>query len=87
VREFIDKLKFDHKNLILIDRGRTVNERSAVLIESGQYKGYAFFDLNYQINKPEILHNILIPMPDNRDTRNIIRGAIQKNKRLKIVSF
>ena len=43
--------------MVLVDRGRTINERSAVLIENGIYKGYAFYDLNYQINNIEILKN------------------------------
>ena len=72
VQEFINNNSFDNQNMVLIDRGRTVNERSAVLIENGIYKGYAFYDLNYQINTIEILRNIIIPMQNNRDTRNII---------------
>lgn len=84
VQEFIDKNNFENQNMILIDRGRTINERSAVLIENGIYKGYAFYDLNYQINTIEILRTIIIPMQNNRDTRNIIQSHIRKSKSLKI---
>jgi DNA polymerase-3 subunit epsilon len=73
--------------MILKDKGRTIQERSAVLIENGIYKGYAFYDLNYQIQKIEILKNIIIPMQNNRDARNIIQSQIRKNKLLKIVKF
>lgn len=87
VTEFIDKTLFDHKSMMIIDRGRTINERSAVLIEDGVYKGYAFYDLNYQINNIGILKNILVTMPDNRDTRHIIQKHIQRSRNLKIVNF
>jgi DNA polymerase-3 subunit epsilon len=73
--------------MILIDRGRNSSEHSAVLIENGIYKGYAFYDLNYQITQIEILKNIIIPMQNNRDTRNIIQSYIRKSKTLKIIKF
>jgi DNA polymerase-3 subunit epsilon len=87
VKEFIRESKFENDNMIVIDRGRAIDERSAVLIENGIYKGYCFYDLNYQINNIEILKNIIIPMQSNRDTKAIIQGYLRKNKVLKIVKF
>lgn len=87
VAEFIEEMKFENDNMVLIDRGRTVNERSAVLIENGIYKGYCFYDLNYQVNNIEILKNIIIPMQNNRDTRTIILGYLRRNKVIRIVKF
>ena len=87
VQEFIDKNLFDHKTLVLVDRGRTINERSAVLIENGIYKGYAFYDLNYQIRNIDILKNILISMQSNRDTRTILQSQIRRSKSLKLLYF
>jgi DNA polymerase-3 subunit epsilon len=87
VQEFITKNSFEDNSMILIDRGRNSSEHSAVLIENGIYKGYAFYDLNYQITQIEILKNIIIPMQNNRDTRNIIQSYIRKSKTLKIIKF
>lgn len=87
VEEFIQKNKFENDNMVVIDRGRSIDERSAILIENGIYKGYCFYDLNYQINNIEILKNIIIPMQNNRDTRTIIQGYLRRNKVLKIVKF
>lgn len=87
VQEFIDKMMFDHKSMVIIDRGRRIDERSAIVIENGDYKGYAFFDLNYQIHNLQVLKNILVPMQHNRDTRKIIADHLAKNKSAKIVSF
>lgn len=87
VQAFIDTNLFDNKTMVIVDKGRTISERSAILVEHGVYKGYAFYDLNYQINTIEILRNIIIPMQSNRDTRNSIQAYIRKNKYLKIVNF
>lgn len=87
VDAFISKYSFYHQNMIIIDKGRSIEERSAVLIEKGVYKGYAFYNLNHQINKPEILKNILIPMPHNRDIKNIIQSYLRKKRNLKIIRF
>ena len=87
VEDFINEMAFDNNNMVIIDRGRRIDERSAVLIENGIYKGYCFYDLNYQINNIEILKNILIPMQNNRDTRSIIQSYLRKNKVMKVIHF
>ena len=87
VQEFIDKNSFGTESMILIDKGRNSSEHSAVLIENGIYKGYAFYDLNYKMTQIEIMKNILIPMENNRDVRNIIQGYLRRGKVMKIVNF
>jgi DNA polymerase III subunit epsilon len=87
VQEFIQNNSFENNSMVIIDKGRTNSERSAVLIENGIYKGYCFYDLNYQINNIEILRNLIIPMQSNRDTISIIQSYLRKNKNLKIVKF
>ena len=87
VEEFLNEMSFNNQNRIIVDRGRKINERSEVLIENRIYKGYCFFDLNYQITNMEVFKNILIPMQNNRDTRTIIQGYLRKNKVLKIINF
>jgi DNA polymerase-3 subunit epsilon len=87
VQTFIDKNLFDNKTLAILDRGRTVSERSAILVENGVYKGYTFYDLNYQIINIEILRNIITPMQSNRDTRNSIQSYMRKSKTIKIINF
>ncbi|RAR49071.1 exonuclease domain-containing protein [Flavobacterium lacus] len=87
VEEFIEASQFQNDNMVVIDKGRSLEERSAILIENGIYKGYCFYDLNYQITNIEVLRNIIIPMQNNRDTKNIIQGYLRKNKVMKIVTL
>lgn len=81
----IEQFSLLDQSMVIIDIGRTIDERSAVLIENGSYKGFGFFDLNYQINNIEVLQSIITPMHHNRDTQHIIQAYIRKNKRLKII--
>lgn len=87
VLEFIEENSFENNNMVILDRGRTYDERTAVLIENGIYKGYCFYDLNYQVNNIEILKNIIIPMQHNRDTKTIIQTYLRKHKVYKIIQF
>lgn len=87
VEEFLANNEYSNQNIIAIDRGRNLQERSAVLIENGVFQGIAFFDLNYQVTNIEILRNILTPMKNSRDAKNIILSYLQKKKVLKIISF
>ncbi|MBD3582963.1 exonuclease domain-containing protein [Flavobacterium selenitireducens] len=87
VEAFLSDYTFTSENMIIMDRGRNVSERSAVLIENGIYKGYAFFDLNYQMRNPSVLYKILVPMSHNRDTTAIIRMHLRRNPKLKVVHF
>ena len=87
INKFLEEWNYKTQNMIVIDKGRTISERSAVLIENGIYKGYAFYELNYQITNPTILHSILTPMQNNRDAKNIIQSFIRKSKSIKIIHF
>ncbi len=87
VQEFINKNSFENQNMIIIDKGRKISEKSAILVENGIYKGFAFYDLNYQITNPDVLRNIIIPMQNNRDVKNILQSHVRKSKFLKIINF
>ena len=76
---------FENQNMVIIDRGRAIDEGSVILIENGIFKGFGFFNLNYQINNIEILESLITPMQHNRDAQHIIQNFIRKNKRLKII--
>lgn len=87
VLEFIEENSFENNNMVILDRGRNYDERTAVLIENGIYKGYCFYELNYQVNNIEILKNIIISMQHNRDTKTIIQNYLRKHKVYKIIRF
>jgi DNA polymerase-3 subunit epsilon len=87
VLKLIESNIFKNQNMILVDSGREVDERSAVLIENGVYKGFAYFNLNFQVNKIGILKSIITPMEHNKDSKHIIQSFIRRSKRLKIIKL
>ncbi len=87
VQTFIDKNLFENKSMIIVDKGRKISEHSAILVEKGVFKGYAFYDLNYQIHNPNVLKNILVPMTNNRDTRTFIQSYLRKNRVIQIINI
>lgn len=87
VNELIAKHSYENKNMILIDKGRDIDEKSVFLIENGIFKGFGFFNLYHQINTKEILESIITPMENNRDTQHIIQSYMRRNKRLKIMEL
>lgn len=87
VETFINKNSYKNKTMVIVDRGRDIDERSAIYIENGVFRGIGFFNLNYQINNVDVLESIITPMENNRDTQHIIQSYIRRNKRLKIITF
>lgn len=85
VSAFLRDNSYENKHMLIIDRGREVDERSVILIENGQYMGFGFYQLNFQINNPDVLKSIITPMENNRDAQHIIQGYLRKNKVLKTV--
>jgi DNA polymerase-3 subunit epsilon len=87
VNSLIAKHSYDNKNMLIIDRGRDVHEKSVFLVENGIFKGLGFFDLNLQINNRDVLASLITPMTNNKDNQHIIQSYMRRNKRLKIVEL
>ncbi|MFK5983546.1 MAG: exonuclease domain-containing protein [Flavobacteriaceae bacterium] len=87
INKYINKSSYEFDDMLIIDKGREVDEHSVILIEDGEYKGYGFYNLNFQINNPEVLKSIINPMENNRDTQHIIQGYLRKNKVQKIIDI
>lgn len=87
VRQLIDKYSYEQKDLVLIDRGRFIDERSAILIEDGTFKGIGYVQLNHQITHKHIIKSVITPMTNNRDTQHIIQSYMRRQKFMKIIKF
>lgn len=87
VEELLSKNSYQDKNMVIIDQGRDVNEKSVIYIQDGVFKGLGFYDLNHQINNVEVLKSIITPMENNRDTQHIIQSYLRRHKKLKTISI
>ena len=83
----IESVTFNHENMILVDKGRITGEKSVILIENNEYKGYAYTDLRHQINNLDILKS-LINGTENYNLQNmIIKKYLSGNKVQVIIRF
>lgn len=87
VLEVIKRYSYNDQNMLVIDRGREVDEKSALLVEDGVFIGIGYFNLNYQLNNIDIVRNIVTPMTNDRDARHIIQSYLRKNSKLKIIQL
>jgi DNA polymerase-3 subunit epsilon len=86
-KQQFSKIEFSNENLLVIDKGRSIGEKSVLLIENNQFKGYCYVNLEYQINNIEILRTLISPMENSIENRYIIKNYLQKNKVEKLIRF
>jgi DNA polymerase-3 subunit epsilon len=86
-KEPFTEVKFSNENLLVIDKGRSLGEKSVLLIENNQFKGFCFVNLEYQINQLEILRTLISPMENSIENRFIIKKYLQKNNVEKLIRF
>ena len=79
------QIKFSNENLMIVNKGRFVGEKSVILIENNKIMGYCFTDLTYQISNLEILRTLISPLKNSALNREIIKNYLQKNKVEKII--
>lgn len=84
---FVKEIEDSFSNIIVSMKGRNISEKSALIMENGAFKGYCFYDLNYQILNPSVLKNIVIQMPNTKDSRNIIKYYLYKKNDFKIIPY
>ncbi|SFG07601.1 DNA polymerase-3 subunit epsilon [Salegentibacter agarivorans] len=85
VRALINQHSYKTQHMLVIDRGRDIDEKSALLVEDGEFKGIGYFNLNHQINNIDIIRSIITPMKNDRDAQHIIQSYLRRNSRLKII--
>jgi DNA polymerase III subunit epsilon len=75
------------KNVLIVDKGREIGERSAVLIREGIFRGVGFYQLNHQINNHDILESIITPMEANAHTAQIISSFLSTKRTVKLIEL
>ena len=82
-----EAVKLTGKTVMVLDKGREVGERSAILIRDGQLQGIGFYELNHQVNQMHILESILTPMKGNKEILRQIELYLTHKKVLDIVEI
>ena len=87
VNKIIKYYGFKTKNFLLIDKGRNLDERSAVWVEKGVLRGFAYFNLNFQISNIDVLSSLITPLEHNKDAQHILQSYMRRHKRLKFIAL
>lgn len=87
VDKIIKYYSFKAKSFLLIDKGRQLDERSAVWVENGVLRGFAYFNLNFQISNIDVLSSLITPLKHNKDAQHIIQSYMRRHKRLKVIAL
>jgi DNA polymerase-3 subunit epsilon len=87
IKSLLDSLKLDRGNVLIIDRGRSMDERSVVRIEKGMYMGYGYISINEAYLGIEQMLDCIQPGLDNRDIRQILKSWLKENKVEKMLYY
>lgn len=82
-----DPVTFNNDNVLIVDKGRNVGEKSVILIENNVFKGYCYTDLELQINNHEILNKLIAPMDNCNQNRHLINKYLQNKRVEKLIRF
>ena len=83
----LDEFVFRERNFFIIDRGRDIEERSAIKIVNGKYTGYGYFNINDVGFGLGALHDCIKVAPDNRDIQVIIKSYLKNHRIERIIDF
>jgi DNA polymerase-3 subunit epsilon len=78
---------FNSDNMLLIDKGRSIDEHSVILIENNEVIGYCFTNLAFQENHLEVLKTMLTPIDNKLLAKTIIKNYLRTKSVEKIVRF
>jgi len=84
-RTILSEYLFEDANFVIIDKGRTHEERSVILIEDRKYAGFGYLDQYSQANSAEEIKDLVKLKHHYPDTNDLIRGWCKKNKYVKKV--
>ena len=85
IAQLSHKSDYPHNHFLLIGKGRKNGESSFIYIQDQVYRGYGFFELNYQIKTPEKILSRITSMDDNSDCRALILSFIKREKYTKLI--
>jgi len=83
----ITQNNFNNDNMLLIDKGRVLDEHSVILIENNEVVGYGYTNLSFQESHLDVLKTLITPIENNPLAKTIIKNYLKSQNSLKIVRF
>lgn len=83
-----EAIKIDFEdNFFLIDKGRTNEEKSIILVEDGVYRGFGYVSLEELNDHPDSLKDAIKPFRHHPEIVKIIHSFIYKKNDIKMMKF
>jgi DNA polymerase-3 subunit epsilon len=82
----IKDLSYKFKNMLLIDKGRDIDEKSVIVVKNNNYIGYGFFTLNHQISNFEVLDSLIVKNEYIENSKEVILKYLKKHKIEKLIN-
>jgi DNA polymerase-3 subunit epsilon len=83
----LERLQYQQPNFFVIDKGRTEDEVSVVMVQNGKYAGFGYVDSDFQESSPAALKACIQPFMDTKDVRQIIHLYLRQGKPMKVLPF
>ncbi len=81
VRQAVDYLRIDFpEDFMMIDQGRSKDEKAVILVEEGQYKGFGYLSVEDNISDVETVRDAIKSYAHNQDVTRIIRPFLYKGE-------
>ena len=86
VNKSVHGLLYRSPNFFVVDQGRSNEERSIIKIANGQFIGFGYVSVD---ENPDLgqFDDCIRKYKDNRDTRGIIKGYMNRSKNLRIIEI
>ncbi len=78
IEDFIQTTEYPSDTFLILDKGRKGTEKSFYLVERGEFKGYGYYEFHHQIKSLEKIHNILIPIQETDEIKNMLKYFLYK---------
>ena len=73
--------------MIIVDKGKEIEDRGVVLIQDGCVQGYCYIKLAQQLNQIDHIKSNLTPIADNANSRKIVKNYLENYQPMKIIRF
>ena len=83
----IRDLSYKFKNMLLVDKGRDIDEKSVIVVKDNTYIGYGFFSLNHQISNFDVLDSLIVKNEYIENSKEVILKYLKKNKIEKLINL
>jgi DNA polymerase-3 subunit epsilon len=87
VEMMLQEVQFENESFVILESGRRKGEKSFLLVQNGEIKGYGFAPYHFQFQPNQKWNRYLQPFSNQEELRFIVQNYIYQNESLNLVRF